>query len=123
MFNNRKHVLQVNFEKMIGEMKKSAILEIRRLSTESSAVQKFQPLATQWKWYWRDQRNKWIIYGETVNINTLKYKPVKSVRNLKYERFYVLINKCTPVGRGFPGVHTNTSDLENQEGQLKQFLK
>ena len=115
MFNSSKHVLQVNFEKMIGEIKQSSILEIRRLSTESSAVQKFQPLATQWKWYWRDQRNKWITYGETVNINTLKYKPVKSLRNLKYERFYVLINKCTPVGWGFPGVLRNTSALENQE--------
>ncbi|CAG2245937.1 PARP7S [Mytilus edulis] len=60
---SKQHVLQVDFGKMIGEMKGSPTLDVRRLTTESSAVQKFQPLATQWKWYWKDQTNKWIIYG------------------------------------------------------------
>lgn len=65
---SKQHVLQVDFGKMIGEMKGSPTLDVRRLTTESSAVQKFQPLATQWKWYWKDQTNKWIIYGGQVSF-------------------------------------------------------
>ncbi|KAJ8319960.1 hypothetical protein KUTeg_001547 [Tegillarca granosa] len=36
----------------------------RRLSTASSCIEKYQPLATDWKWYWLDEQNKWCQYGE-----------------------------------------------------------
>ena len=46
--------------------KRGTLHNVRRLSTESSAVQKFQPLATEYKWYWQDQREQWILYGGEV---------------------------------------------------------
>lgn len=54
--------MNIDFIQMTGK-KKGTIINIRRLSTESSAVQKFQPLATEYKWYWEDQRERWILYG------------------------------------------------------------
>ena len=46
--------------------KRGTLHNVRRLSTESSAVQKFQPLATEYKWYWQDQHERWILYGGEV---------------------------------------------------------
>ncbi|CAG2255619.1 PARP7S [Mytilus edulis] len=54
--------MNIDYIQMTGN-KKGTIINIRRLSTESSAVQKFQPLATEYKWYWEDQRERWIVYG------------------------------------------------------------
>jgi hypothetical protein len=36
---------------------------IRRLSTPSSEMEKFQPLATVWKWYWQNDGG-WEEYGQ-----------------------------------------------------------
>ncbi|VDI14794.1 poly [ADP-ribose] polymerase 7/11/12/13 [Mytilus galloprovincialis] len=57
--------MNIDFIQMTGK-KKGTIINVRRLSTESSAVQKFQPLATEYKWYWEDQRERWIVYGGQV---------------------------------------------------------
>ncbi|CAC5389226.1 PARP7S [Mytilus coruscus] len=38
-------------------------VEKEKCYIEFSKQHKFQPLATQWRWYWKDQTNKWIIYG------------------------------------------------------------
>jgi len=61
--------MNVDFIQMRAQ-KRRTLYNIRRLSTESSAVQKFQPLATEYKWYWQDQHERWILYGgEVLYIN------------------------------------------------------
>lgn len=55
----------IDFRQMTGR-KKGVLCKIRRIATESTAVQRFQPLATDYRWFWQDQRDKWILYGEKV---------------------------------------------------------
>ena len=36
---------------------------IRRLSTEPFATNPGNPMATVWKWYWKDEHGMWLEYG------------------------------------------------------------
>ena len=70
LFFSENMLIRLNFDTMKGEgLQNGQIvlqLETRRLSTPSSEKEKFQPLATTWKWYWQDQTGGWCEYGHEV---------------------------------------------------------
>lgn len=61
-------VLKLNFDTLEGVLLENnqvvVQMSLRRLSTPSSEVEKFQPLATVWKWYWNCEDSKWQEYGQ-----------------------------------------------------------
>ena len=61
-------VLRLNFDSMEGVLLENnqvvVQMTLRRLSTPSSEVEKFQPLATVWKWFWNSEGATWQEYGQ-----------------------------------------------------------
>ena len=61
-------VLRLNFDSMEGVLLENnqvvVQMTLRRLSTPSSEVEKFQPLATVWKWFWNSEGQTWKEYGQ-----------------------------------------------------------
>lgn len=61
-------VLKLNFDTLEGVLLENnqvvVQMSLRRLSTPSSEVEKFQPLATVWKWYWNCEDGNWQEYGQ-----------------------------------------------------------
>lgn len=43
--------------------------ELRRLSTESYASCPCDPVATNWKWYWKDNGNVWHMYDKDYSVS------------------------------------------------------
>ncbi|XP_061196239.1 protein mono-ADP-ribosyltransferase PARP12-like [Saccostrea echinata] len=61
-------VLKLNFDTMEAVLQENnqvvVQMILRRLSTPSSEVEKFQPLATVWKWFWQSEDGNWQEYGQ-----------------------------------------------------------
>ena len=49
-------------------MKGVGEFEVRRLSTVSSGEASAEPLATDWIWYWIDNNQEWIKYGDGTKL-------------------------------------------------------
>ncbi|NXE89638.1 PAR12 polymerase, partial [Menura novaehollandiae] len=55
---------------------------VRRLSTPSSVTKPSFLLTTQWLWYWKDNQDKWIEYGEQEEGNSLTSPSSAIIENL-----------------------------------------
>ncbi|NXY13921.1 PAR12 polymerase, partial [Atrichornis clamosus] len=55
---------------------------IRRLSTPSSVTKPSFLLTTQWIWYWKDNQDKWVEYGEQEEGNSLTSPSSAVIENL-----------------------------------------
>ncbi|XP_063785326.1 protein mono-ADP-ribosyltransferase PARP12-like isoform X2 [Pseudophryne corroboree] len=76
--NTRKAVLHVNFDTMTYKRSK-----IKRLSTPSSASK--PPhfiLTTDWRWYWRDEYNMWIEYGQETDDHKTSTITSRDIENV-----------------------------------------
>ncbi|NXI83756.1 PAR12 polymerase, partial [Rhipidura dahli] len=55
---------------------------VRRLSTPSSVTKPTFLLTTQWIWYWKNNENKWIEYGEEEEGNSMTSPSSAVIENL-----------------------------------------
>ncbi|CAN8212716.1 unnamed protein product [Coccothraustes coccothraustes] len=55
---------------------------VRRLSTPSSVTKPTFLLTTQWIWYWKDNQDKWIEYGEQEEGNSTTSPSSAIIENL-----------------------------------------
>ncbi|NWW02553.1 PAR12 polymerase, partial [Oreocharis arfaki] len=55
---------------------------VRRLSTPSSVTKPTFLLTTQWIWYWKDNQDKWIEYGEQEEGNSMTSPSSAIIENL-----------------------------------------
>ncbi|XP_048013031.1 uncharacterized protein LOC125246168 isoform X2 [Megalobrama amblycephala] len=65
--------------------------EVRRLSTESSALLPGFVLATSWIWYWKDEYNRWIQYASIAEMHRLSSVSSEQLEQ-KYQE-YLLQNQ------------------------------
>ncbi|ROL47223.1 Poly [ADP-ribose] polymerase 12 [Anabarilius grahami] len=65
--------------------------EVRRLSTESSALLPGFVLATSWIWYWKNEYNRWIQYSSVVEMHRLSSVSSEQLEQ-KYQE-YLLQNQ------------------------------
>ncbi|KAL5013544.1 hypothetical protein ScPMuIL_007814 [Solemya velum] len=65
----RMDVYLVSFDQMKGLKKGKDEISLRRISTVSKAkLAVAHPLSTQWKWFWQDQKNSWVMYGNKAQF-------------------------------------------------------
>ncbi|NXO38877.1 PAR12 polymerase, partial [Locustella ochotensis] len=55
---------------------------VRRLSTPSSVTKPTFQLTTQWIWYWKNNQDKWIEYGEQEEGNSMTSPSSAIIENL-----------------------------------------
>ncbi|NWI00418.1 PAR12 polymerase, partial [Tichodroma muraria] len=55
---------------------------VRRLSTPSSVTKPTFVLTTQWVWYWKNNQDKWIEYGEQEEGNSMTSPSSAIIENL-----------------------------------------
>ncbi|NWU31735.1 PAR12 polymerase, partial [Dyaphorophyia castanea] len=67
----------INFQTMT-----SSSSLVRRLSTPSSVTKPTFLLTTQWIWYWKDNQDKWIEYGEQEEGNSVTSPSSAIIENL-----------------------------------------
>ncbi|NWH95730.1 PAR12 polymerase, partial [Aegithalos caudatus] len=60
----------------------SSSFSVRRLSTPSSVTKPTFILTTQWIWYWKNNQDKWIEYGEQEEGNSMTSPSSAIIENL-----------------------------------------
>lgn len=88
------HVWTANFKEMCIADPANNKLNIRRVSTPSSAVSSL-PQATVYEWYFADEQGKWIRYGHVDSLG--KQELVCSITSEDIEKQYVTDSSSTMI--------------------------
>ena len=54
---------------MILQKDFQALVQLRRLSTDSYVADPSNTMATEWIWYWKDENEIWRTYGQDVKVS------------------------------------------------------